>query len=499
MHASRPAHPPLLARDTAKGRTRTNAKAKKPWTWKRITKYSSLAAACLVLLCGAWLGWKFYRNAAKLTHNNNPFHLLSVFKPVPLKSQDGRVNVLVAGDSADRSDGAGGGDLTDSIMVLSVDTKTHDAFMVSIPRDTWVDIPGMGHNKINAAHTNADFGEAGFPKGGMGQLEQVVQQDLGVTIDYYALINYTAFKDTVNAVGGISVNIQSPDPRGLYDPSPTPGTGAPLIKLANGQQTLNGDQALALARARGDSYYSYGFPNSDFDRTEHQRQMLLALKTKATTAGVLTDPLKVGKLADAIGNNIQTDMQLNEVESLYSLTKGINNNNIQSFNIRDLTPGKNLLMNYTAPNGQSALIPSAGLDDFSDIQTAMKRLFSSNPLVKEGASVVVLNGGDTVGLATTEGNALTAKGLNVAAVADALNEYPNSVIVDKSGGKMPQTKQALQKLYGNNVVTSDPSATNYNADFVIILGQNQKPTTSSSSNASSSSGSSSTTTPSAQD
>lgn len=474
LHASRPTS--QAAPTSGKRRRSSAGKPKKPWTWQRITKWSSLAAACLVLLCGSWVGWKLYRNASKITHNNNPFHLLSVFKPVPLKSQDGRVNVLVAGDSADRNDGGGGGDLTDSIMVLSIDTKNHNAFMLSIPRDLWVNIPGMGHSKINAANTNTSFGASGLPSGGMGQLQQVVQQNLGITIDYYALVNYTAFKDTVNATGGITVNIQSPDPRGLYDPSPAPGSGTPLLKLANGPQNLNGDTALALARARGDNYRAYGFPASDFDRTEHQRQMLLALKTKATTAGVLTDPLKVGKLADAIGNNVHTDMQLNEVESLYSLTKGINNNNIQSFNIKDLVSGKNLLMNYSTPTGQSALIPAAGIDDFGDIQAAIKKLLSSDPVIKEGANVVVLNGGNTAGLARTEGDTLAARGMNVAAVGSASKQYDTTTIVDLSKGKMPGTKQALQKLYGNNVVASDPEAANYNADFVIILGVNQRAT-----------------------
>lgn len=128
-------------------------------------------------------------------------------------------------------------------MVVSLDTKNHTGFMLSIPRDLYVDLGGSwGHQKINAANEVSSFRQAGYPAGGMGQLEQVVQNELGIPIDYYALIDYTAFKDAVNAVGRITVTIQSSDPRGLYDAYTN-------LKLPNGQVTLTGNEALELARS----------------------------------------------------------------------------------------------------------------------------------------------------------------------------------------------------------------------------------------------------------
>jgi LCP family protein required for cell wall assembly len=443
------------------------------WNRKKIIKVSIITILLIILISGGWLGWKLYRNAAKITHNNNPFNLLSAFKPVPLKNQNGQVNILLAGNSAD-DPGHDGANLTDSIMIMTINTKTKQASMLSIPRDLWVEVPTMGHQKINAANTIANFSAAGYPSGGMGALEQVITENMGITIDYYALINYSAFRDAVNAVGGITVNIQSPDPRGLYDPNISKADKGPL-KLPNGSVTLDGQTALNLARARGDSYYSYGFPQSDFDRTQHQRQMLLAIKDKATSANVLANPLKVGKLADALGNNIKTDMKIDEIETFYSYTKGITDTNTLSYNLNDLTKGVTMLKNYTAPNGQSALIPAAGLDDFSDIKVALNKLFSSDPLIKEGAQVVVLNGGGVDGLASKESKALTDKNITVAAVADAPKTYPTTEIIDNSKGTMPNTKQALQKMFGTNIVASDPSIKGYTADFIIILGQNQQP------------------------
>src|SRR5580765_6800936 len=117
-------------------------------------------------------------------------------------------------------------------MVLSVDTKKNTALMLSVPRDLWVNIPGVGHSKINAA----------YPNGGMNKLQSVVEDNLGLTIDYQVLVNYGAFRDLVNAVGGINITIASDDPRGIYDPSLdyTSRHCCALAKYPNGQVTLNG-------------------------------------------------------------------------------------------------------------------------------------------------------------------------------------------------------------------------------------------------------------------
>jgi len=460
----------------------------KPTGWKKSVLLTGTLVLILFLAIGGWVGWKFYRNIAKLTHDNNPFSLLQVFHPVALKSQDGRVNVLIAGDSADRTDGQAGGQLTDSIMVLSIDTHNNTAFMLSIPRDLWVPLPSNNslgtHQKINSAHEITNFNQAGYPQGGMGALEYVIQQNLGIPINYYALVNYSAFRDLVDALGGITVDIESPDPRGLYDPQPYPGSKA--FKLANGVQTLNGVQALNLARARGEANHSYGFPQSDFTRTQHQRQMVLAIKDKASSTAVIANPFKVGSLLDAVGNNVTTDLKLNEIETLYSLTKKINDANIASDNINTLNGANTtLLANYTSPSGESALKPAAGLDDFSAIQKALRKLFSNNPLAKESANVIVLNAGNTVGLAKAEAAVLNAKGMTATAMTYSPPLQTSDTIIDNSGGNDPQSKAALQKLFGTNVVTSASLTRAYpGANFIVLLGTSQQmPATSTTSNA----------------
>jgi LCP family protein required for cell wall assembly len=355
--------------------------------------------------------------------------------------------------------------------------------LLSIPRDLWVDIPGFGWQKINAANDDQGTNFPGYPQNGMGQLQHLVTTDLGIPIDYYAVSDYGAFEAAVDAVGGVTVDIQSPDPRGLYDPNTD-------LNLKNGPVFLNGKEALNLARARGDGYGSYGFPDSDFDRTEHQRQLFTAIASKAKTLGVLANPVKVSDLFGAFGNNVQTDLSLQNVLRLVQITKGINLSSMQSYSYcSTLTIGqdgctKAILTDYTDPvSGEEALVPTAGIGQYGQLQQYYQQLTSSNPIVKEAPDVVILNASTVVGLASEQRTILEGKGFNVAAVADANNEHPGTMIVDNVGTSKPNSLKLLQQLYPGSTVTSDTGsaeaeeAQGYTADFVVVLGQNWDGTT----------------------
>lgn len=445
---------------------------------KRFWKRFVLVLLAIIIIVGGWLGFKFYHDIGKIFHGN----IFGFLHETKLRGEDsGHVNILLAGNSADDK-GHNGAQLTDSIMIISINTKDHSGFMMSIPRDLWVDIPNNGHAKINEAYVDGqdeNFNQAGYFPGGMGLLQEVVQQNFGIKINYYALVNYAAMRDAVNAVGGIDVTINSCDPRGLYDPNRDYVTNGPLVNLSNGKHHLNGEQALDLARARGDPSvygYSYGFCGSDFDRTQHQREELLALRQKITSAGVLTNPLKLSSLLDALGNNVKTDFTTSEMRRLYDLTKDINGSGIKSVGLNNIN-GKDLLQSYTSPLGQSALVPAAGMDNFSAIEAYINRLLSNSKVAREGANVIVLNATNTSGLAAKASKTLGSKGIAVSQVADASALQSTTTIIDASKGKMPATKALLTKLYGQHVTTTNPYANVYDADFIVVLGADQVPAT----------------------
>jgi hypothetical protein len=205
----------------------------------------------------------------------------------------------------------------------------------------------------------------------------------------------------------------------------------------------------------------------------------MALKSKVSSTGVLANPAKLSSMFDAIGNNVKTDMTLGEVRRAYDIGKDIGS--IQSVGLNNFH-GKNLLDSYATPLGQSALIPAAGLDDFTEIQTALKQLTSSNPITREGANVVVLNATDTNGVAGRAAKTLKSKGIFVSATSDANSTSATSTIIDVSQGKLQGTKALLETQFGKNVVKTSPYTSLYpEADFIILVGTDHatKPTTSS--------------------
>ena len=312
----------------------------------------------LALIIGIWDARNISSASQKMFGSGSLFDLLST---KPLKgSERNRINILLIGYSVD-DPGHPAARLTDSIMVLSMSTTDKKGYLLSIPRDLYVNIPNHGYAKINEAYQN----------GGPAILGSIIESKFSLPIDYYAVINYASVRESVDALGGISVKIKSPDPRGLYDPNISKHDGGPL-KLSNGPQALDGQTALNLTRARGDDYRSYGFPQADFDRTQHQRQVFTAIKDKLSWTLILT-PWENSKVLNAFADNIKTDIEATDIRSIFGLFNSIPSAKLESVSLRTLS-GKNYLVSYTTPYGQSALIPAAGIDNYTAIRSALAEL-----------------------------------------------------------------------------------------------------------------------------
>lgn len=434
----------------------------------------------LLLIVGGYFGWKFLQTSSKVFDGN----VLGLLRTTKLKGEDeGRVNILLAGTSEDDGPDHGGASLTDSIMLVSVDTKNNTAFTTSIPRDLWVKYDeqcAAGYaGKINNAFEcgeSVKFDEPGYPKGGMGLLSKIVSTNFGVPIHYYGKIDYTAFKDSVDAVGGIEITVESNDPRGIYDPNIQPKDGGP-VRLKNGVNKLDGLHALALARSRN-AKGGYGMSRGDFDRTLYQRKMLIALKDKALSVGVLSNPAKISGLLDAAGDNVSTNFNTSELRRLHELSKKVKSSNIKSI---DLANPDEPLVTTGMYSGQSIVMPQAGINNFADIKLFFKKLTSTDPLVTEAATAVVLNGSGQTGLAQKYAEKLSEKGVEVILISNASVDRPTSIVVDNSAGKKPKTKSYLLKDLSTTASdkTSVPEASKYKADFLIILGKSSASTSSS--------------------
>ncbi|MFB9194785.1 LCP family protein [Actinomadura verrucosospora] len=195
--------------------------------------------------------------------------------------------LLVGSDSrADATTGEGnqvwkpGQQRTDTIMLLHLPADRKKAYIVSFPRDSWVEIPGYGPQKINAA----------FSFGGPKLLIETMENLTGIRIDHYGAIDFEGFKSMTDALGGVTVNIK----QGVYDP-------ARKKRWEAGRQKLNGEDALLFVRQR------YNLPNGDFDRIKRQQAFLGALAKQAADRGTLTNPLKLDRFLSALTKSISVD------------------------------------------------------------------------------------------------------------------------------------------------------------------------------------------------
>ncbi len=320
---------------------------------------------------------------------------------VPLHTDSyGRVNLLIFGTSHDdpaHSQGVGGQGmwLTDSIQVLSVDPTTGAAAMIAVPRDTWVKLAGKcivgADAKINAVYECAtghfdtpqdkipDY--AAVDANGAQALARAVTTVTGLDIGYWVHIDYTAVRQAVDAVGGIDVEIVGDGHEGIFDTNLDGDCPHEAVSCRHvyyprdGVYHLTGQQALDLARARGDanprSCMQFGLNGGDFNRQANQQRVLAALKGRVASAGTLANPAAVNSLIDALGDNVTTNFTTDEAKTAIDLARRLGE--LRPISLVD--PTTPVLTDGTVA-GQSIIRPVAGLFDYAAIHRYVRNHIS---------------------------------------------------------------------------------------------------------------------------
>ncbi len=181
----------------------------------------------------------------------------------------------------------------DTIMLALIDPGSGKIQLISIPRDAYVDIPGYGENKINAA----------YPRGEADLLKQTIENWLDIDIHAYASINFEGFIDIVDLVGGIEIYV----PRDMKYDDIADGTS---IDLKKGEQVLNGKNALDFVRFR---MSNDGRHSSDYDRMERQQQALSVLSGKLASIRMIT---RVNHIMNILSANVKTSLSVDKLDSL---------------------------------------------------------------------------------------------------------------------------------------------------------------------------------------
>lgn len=453
----------------------------------------------------AVVGTFFSYRIAKITHGDaadiGSLSLFSTFSS-SLARLVGSGDKALTGEESDRVNfllmgvgGAGhdGPQLADTIIFGSFKPSSHELGMLSIPRDLYVAIPGYNSGKIN--HANA-YGEQKEQGGGLALASDVVSTVVGEPIHYAIRVDFNGFATLIDELGGIDVYVdrsftdyQYPE----YEGSPTYKT----ISFTKGWTHMTGDKALEFARSRKGS----NGEGSDFARGARQQKIILAVKDKSLSLGVLLNPAKLTRLLDTLNTHIDTNLSLWEMIKLAKYAPNVDTKSI-SMQVLDTSAESPL---YACTTCEAYLIfPKA--DDWSDIHAIADTMFVSAGTAGAEAAPVVLpplpvvnvevqNGTAVSGLAYQTAQRLSGSSFNVMTIGNAgVRTYAKTTIYDLTNGRKAAELASLKQFLGADVVMSNegwiyaddvvpttvtasgtPSTdlviTAENVDFLIVVGE----------------------------
>jgi len=384
--------------------------------------------------------------------------------PLPVWKGTERINVLVMG--IDQREHEQGPWRTDTMLVLTIDPVSMTGGMISIPRDLWVPIPGYEEGRINTAYYLGDLYD--HPGGGPALAAKTVQYNLGVPIHYHACINFTAFEELVDLIGGIDIYVEED----IVDPTyPDEANGYDPLYVLAGWQHFDGAMALKYARTRHTG-------GGDFDRAKRQQQVVLAVFEQITRLDMLPQlATKATEMWKMLQGSVVTDLELHQIVALARLASEVKPDDIR-YGVID----EHYTQFWETPDGQQVLVPLR--DPIRDLRDSIFTTAAPLPeqegdpaarLAAEAASIEVLNGTATEGLAGYTVEYLQQQGVQVASAANADRaDYTESLVIVYTGKTYTADYiVGLLNLPPTAVVHgSDPIA---EYDISLILGADYQP------------------------
>lgn len=391
-------------------------------------------------------------------------------KDVVLEGEkEDRINIMLLGMGGPGHDGPY---LTDTIMIASVKPTTEQIALVSVPRDLAVVIPGYGVQKVN--HANA-YGEEKKPGWGGAKATEVMEDTLDIQIPYYVRVDFKAFEEIIDEIGGIKVNVERSFEDQLY---PDEHEGYQTVSFQRGIQTMDGATALMYARSR----HGNNGEGSDFARAKRQQKMLLALRQKLMSFETVANPVRIHNIMKSLDNHITTNMVFSDMIAFLKLVKGFRADNIASL-VLDSSPTGYLKEGYT-PEGAFILEPKTG--SYDDISLAIKTIFDAQkPIARDDtpkqeapslspATIEIQNGTWSAGLAARMKARLEANKFEITTIGNTIERpQAESGIYQVSSKQSPDVLSALQSELHIPIRQTPPVGVIYasSTDILIILGE----------------------------
>lgn len=436
-------------------------------SWYKIGNRLALVTMLVVFVASGIFMWRSNVIATEAIGYIRPTPaILGVKNSVPSlfqKEGDARINVLVLGLSNKERDGV---ELTDTIMVMSVDPVNSTATTIHVPQDLWVEVPGQkgAHQKINTIYAleknqyiqkHSQTSDRAATTAGLDALDTVLEQVLGIPIQYHLRLNSAAFQRIVDVAGGITVSIPAP----LVESKATGESGGDRAVVQAGTQQLDGNKALRYARSLD--------LGSDTVRSYRQQQIIAALHAKIKAMNTLVSPLKLEELAHMLAADMYTDMSSDDLLELYAIVQKIPGTAVY---YRDIANTDHPLVVNDRIGDSTVTRPKLGYNQYSDIQTYIKTECKDGYLLKEHAALTVAAATKTGGNATA--SMLTRLGYTVRSVViypDISITVPS--VIDLSKGKKPFTQHYLETRYDQHMSIRLPTnlLVPEQTDFVILV------------------------------
>lgn len=364
----------------------------------------------------------------------------------------GHTNFLLLGTGGKFHDG---GNLTDSIIVASLDNESKLMTMLSIPRDLFVQNEEIVDSRINEIYFNAKS-KLGSSAAGLEYMKKKVEEIVGVPIHYWVKIDFQGFKDLVDALGGIDIEVKD----AIYDPF-YPKDGTYLYEpfsISPGLHHMDGEVALKYARSRKTT--------SDFDRAARQQQILYAIKDQALKTDTLLSKEKIKNILTALKENIETNIKVQEILTLGSFAEGFTPDQLVHRLIHD-DPTQCGGFVYTpmreAYGGMFVLVPAGGFE-FLHLYADLN--FNTPKIIPAGDKIHILNGTGSAGTAGEAKQIFQRFCFDITRFSNARSKeikettYYYQIKLDENGEAVetpePLSIKFLQKLIPGKVSTQIP-------------------------------------------
>ncbi len=297
------------------------------------------------------------------------FNLLQIknknFQNIDLKGKEReQINILLLGIAGK---GKAGTNLTDTIMLMSLNLKKKKIALLSLPRDLYYLNHNSQEEEFSGAKINSLYQRGINQHKGAQYIVKAVENVTGLPVDYYFILDFDGFKKIIDDIGGIDIYSE----RDYYDTRyPGPNYSYETFQLKKGWHHLNGEIALKYARER------HSDPEGDFGRAKRQQQVIQAVRDKIFSQNWL-NIFKMNKLLGNIENNLKTNVDLDDIDDFVFLAYNLDTKNIINKAVDAWKQDSLLRVDHLNMNGIRAfiLVPKKGYADYSDIHQLTKNLF----------------------------------------------------------------------------------------------------------------------------